>query len=96
MTQKVAAGGVELDRHVLLNNIERPRARDLRQIIPEFFRVHGIAERLETRKFLERIGVETVQIGKVAGLLNSVDVGLLWGEGNVLDDLSPHIAQERV
>lgn len=82
--------------HVRLDPTQRPRLCDGRQVLAERRRIERIAQCEQRGQALERRVVEAIEIGQVAGLVDFVDIGLLWREGNVLADFIADIAEKFV
>lgn len=82
MTQQMAPRRVQIHRHIRPLTAQRPRARHLAQVTPEVGRVQRIAEGHEGWEETQRLGGETVEIGQVPRLVDAVDVGFLWCEGD--------------
>ena len=96
MTQKIAAGSVDIDGHVGLASAQRAAASDVRDVVAECLGVEGVAQSEKGGELRKRIVVEAVEVGQITALVDLVNVGLLGGEGDVGLDLVADLAQESV
>ena len=86
MTQEVAARRVDVDGHVSLLSRQRSCTGDFRKVLSELLRVEGIAKGEKGRKELERGIIQAVKVGKVASLMDTVNVCFFGSKREILLD----------
>lgn len=83
----MASLAIVVDAHVLLFSAEWSATRDPLEPASELLRINGIANAQEVLQSTGFFLWQTVEVGEVTGLVDLVDVGFLFREAQLFDDL---------